>query len=73
MRNTRVIVGRTNKALANQGYTYNEAGLTYNEIGVQYGGVYGSDIISLANRAKATKPNIQVSANIKPTIRSSII
>lgn len=30
MKNIKVVIGRTNRALANQGYTYNEPGLTYN-------------------------------------------
>ena len=58
MKNIRVIVNRTNKAIADQGYTYNEVGLTYNQIGVQYGGIYGQDIIPLIVQSRAIKPSI---------------
>jgi hypothetical protein len=36
-------VENTEKLIASQGYSYNEAGISYNEIGVQYGGLYGNE------------------------------
>lgn len=61
MKNQRVIIGRTNRTLTNQGYTYNEAGLTYNQIGVKYGGLTGSDIIPLVSKVRTIKPKIRFS------------
>jgi len=48
---------KTTKSLANQGYTYNQAGLTYNEIGVMYGGIYGQDIVPSIALARTTTPS----------------
>lgn len=62
MKNIRTIIGRTNKTLTDQGYTYNQAGLTYNEIGVMYGGLSGQDIIPITSKSR----------DIKPTIRTSV-
>jgi hypothetical protein len=53
--------GKTNKAIANQGYTYNQAGMTYNEIGVMYGGIYNHDIYPTVSLAK----QVTMSATIK--------
>jgi hypothetical protein len=33
----------TEKLLADQGYTFNEAGQSFNEAGVMFGGIYGPD------------------------------
>lgn len=53
----------TQAKLANQGYTYNEAGLTYNQPGKQYGGIYqrDQDII----------PTLSLAKNVVPTAFSS--
>ena len=48
-------VGRTNKLLEDQGYTYNEAGFTYNQTGVTYGGVYLHDISPIISKATIIK------------------
>ena len=61
MKNIKVIIGRTNKAISNQGYTYNEAGLTYNQVGVTYGGIYDYDITPLTSKARDIKPRIKTS------------
>lgn len=51
-----LIVQRTNKLIADQGFTYNEAGKTYNEIGMIYGGIYGQDILQITSAAKLQSP-----------------
>lgn len=50
-------IQRTNKLLADQGFTYNEAGKTYNEIGMQYAGIYGQDIIQITAKASTELPH----------------
>jgi hypothetical protein len=39
----KMVISATQALLADQGYTYNQAGLTYDQLGVQYGGVYNQD------------------------------
>src|SRR3990167_1100870 len=53
-----LIVGRTNKQLEDQGYTYNEAGFSYNQSGVAYGGLYKYDIYPIISRARLERPSI---------------
>ena len=36
-------IEHTEKLVANQGFTYNEAGKSYNEAGMTYGGLYGNE------------------------------
>lgn len=64
MKNIGVRVNRTNKAIQNQGYTYNEAGITYNQAGVMYGGIYGGDIFRLVSTSRDTKPHIITTGDI---------
>lgn len=61
MRNIRTIIGRTNKTLTDQGYTYNQAGLTYNQVNMMYGGISGQDIVPMTTNTKEIKPTIRTS------------
>lgn len=63
----RVLVGRTNVLLENQGYTYNEAGFTYNQAGVMYGGLYEYDIYPIVAKARLDKPSIFISMDFSGT------
>jgi hypothetical protein len=47
---------KTEKLVANQGYSYNEAGISYNQIGVQYGGLYGNESQNPTIQIDDTKP-----------------
>lgn len=51
---------RTNAAVEDQGYTYNQAGLTYNEAGVMYGGLYNpqQDFVPQLDTAQSVIPLI---------------
>lgn len=53
-----VKIQSTNKAIYDQGLTYNQAGLTYNEPGIAYGGLYGQDSIQIVAKAKLESPSI---------------
>ena len=63
MKNIKVIIGRTNKAVTTQAYTYNEAGFTYNQA-IQYGGIYGSDIYPMVSMSREIKPTNMKSGDI---------
>lgn len=41
--NITITIPQTQALLADQGYTYNQAGLTYNQVGVMYGGIYNQN------------------------------
>lgn len=59
MKNLKIIIGRTNKTLTSQGYTYNQAGFSYNQAGVMYGGLTGYDLFPLVSKSKSVKPIIK--------------
>jgi hypothetical protein len=64
-------ISGTDAQLANQGYTYNQAGLTYNQLGVMYGGIYNTDedIIPLLLAAKDQVPTMMMFSDIyKPYV-----
>lgn len=60
--NITITIPSTQAQLANQGYTYNQAGQTYNQAGVQYGGVYNynQDVLPLFSIAKADQPSLNI-------------
>jgi hypothetical protein len=64
MKNVGVIIGRTNRRTADQGYTYNQAGLTYNHADVQYGGIYDGDIYPMTLKSQALKPGGMTTGDI---------
>lgn len=51
-------VGRTERLLADQGFTYNEATNTYNEAGMEYGGIYKYDVVPIVSFARQVHPTI---------------
>lgn len=64
MKNIGVRVGRTNRAVQNEGYTYNQAGFAYNQAGVSYGGLYDGDILPLTSISRDNKPHIRMTGDI---------
>ena len=60
--NITITIPTTQAQLADQSYTYNQAGLTYNQIGVQYSGIYNTnqDVLPMLSVAKLEQPSLQV-------------
>lgn len=59
-------IPQTQAQIADQGYTYNQAGITYNQAGVLYGGAYlaNQDISPKFFNDIATLPNPSISSII---------
>lgn len=62
-----LFVSRTNAQMANQGYSYDNAGITYNS-SILYGGIYEHDIYPLVMSARQEKPTITLGNDFGATV-----
>jgi len=60
-------VGKTEKQIEDQSYSYNQSGFTYNQLGWMYGGLFNHDVIPIVSSIQFTVPKIK-GLSVKPTI-----